>query len=487
MIESENPYANSLLKNEFRGGDIAETGFTFQDNMILASIPGWLRRQSFTSMIREATGDYEALFFYPSGQGCQRLGVECKGHTMLPKEFWDEVENFRQIDSRNLGAYSRFLIQSTGVGETLKPVLEALRRIRGAWPFYDHGAPAVQADSYAEYENLVVKKGRSAEQAEFLFSKVEVDWNLSKEEEVGITKFVQQLQTHFPETMNATGRDLRDAGYRVRDLLRSRKAQPVLRGELEEAIWREMPASARPDFSSLTIFTAHDDASWRGADQDRLVFDWRQFFGGPERHYPAPETWRECLRGELQACKAWIGEQSRPRRLLVTGSRRNSAEFAIGHVFRSAADYVLLKEQKDALWRTDEHANGDTPDYQWEIIFPEPGPSPELAVCIAVLGHHTVGESFVTALREEGTTGIPLLSLSSSAPLVSAAHVNRAVQTAKNELVAALSSTGARLVRLYLWGPAVFALFLGHRLNIEAEVLCFEKDGSGRYVPTWRF
>lgn len=469
-----------------QGGAVAETGFGFQDNMVLFNIPGWLRMDAFTSIIREASCDYEARFFNPTRYGLQIVGVECKGYTVSFSDFWKEIDDFRELDEQNPGAYSRFLFQCAGVDGKLKPILVALQRIRGAWPFYDAGAPNIQKDSYNEFEARVLKAKRSIDQARFLFERVDVDFQLSTDERAGISKFVDQLQVNFPILARTPAGDLHVAALRVRDLLKSRKAEHVLRNELEEAIWGDMLEQARPDQSRLTIFTSHDDASWAGADPKCLVSDWRSFFGGSERHYPAPEAWAAGPLRELAACRDWIEEQGRPRRLLIKGSRRNSSEFAVGSVFRSAAGFVLCKEQKDGIWSTDEHASADTPAYNWNITFPSQTTAAELAVAIVVLGENSICESFVTALRKGTDREIALLGLSSSHPFVSAAHVNRAVQGAKNEILRALSSTGARIVRLYLWGPAVLALFLGHRFNVEAQVICYEKDGSGRYVPTWQ-
>ncbi len=56
----------SLLEPQSCGGDIAKTGFSFQDHYILAQIPVWLAQEGFTAMVQEGIGDVEIKFFTPN-------------------------------------------------------------------------------------------------------------------------------------------------------------------------------------------------------------------------------------------------------------------------------------------------------------------------------------------------------------------------------------------------------------------------------------
>jgi hypothetical protein len=67
--------------------------------------------------------------------------------------------------------------------------------------------------------------------------------------------------------------------------------------------------------------------------------------------------------------------------------------------------------------------------------------------------------------------------------LASDAHVNRAVAAAKAAVQSAVAETAAEVIHLFLATPAHFALFLGHRLNATARVVCHERSDCG-YVPT---
>jgi len=55
----------TLQDPQSSGGEIAEGGFNFQNNVILFYIPIWLNDDSFTGFVREAIGDFEVKFFTP--------------------------------------------------------------------------------------------------------------------------------------------------------------------------------------------------------------------------------------------------------------------------------------------------------------------------------------------------------------------------------------------------------------------------------------
>src|SRR5690606_18878694 len=102
MMEHNSNSVPSLFERESRGGDNAERGFSFQEQVILAHIPMWLAYEGFSKIIREAMGDTEAQFFLP-GYGTQTELIEAKNHSLTPSEFWDEIERFQGIDKGSPG------------------------------------------------------------------------------------------------------------------------------------------------------------------------------------------------------------------------------------------------------------------------------------------------------------------------------------------------------------------------------------------------
>lgn len=99
----------SLLERQSRGGGIAEGGINFQADVVLSMIPKWLRMEGFSSMVREGMLDAEAKFFVP-GRGYKKEGIEVKDHLISKSEFWNEVEQFKQIEKGSGGDYQWFTL-----------------------------------------------------------------------------------------------------------------------------------------------------------------------------------------------------------------------------------------------------------------------------------------------------------------------------------------------------------------------------------------
>ena len=209
---SDEKRAPSLLDAEARGGDTAEGGFSFQENMLVARVPAWLRREGFSEMVREALGDAEAKFFVP-GKDEVREFVEYKNHQIAPAEFWTEIGRFQELDRGAPGAYQRFVLVCTGVSEGARPVAEALRRVRDPDSFYE-GASEIQSSSFDSFLEVVERAGRSREDAEFLFSKVHIESDAPGAERLALEVFGGSLKEHFPETSRLSGDDAEAAFQR---------------------------------------------------------------------------------------------------------------------------------------------------------------------------------------------------------------------------------------------------------------------------------
>ena len=157
----------SLIAPQATGGDSAEGGFQYQISWTIARIPIWLVQDGFTEMIRESLGDVEAKFFVP-GIGLRREFVECKNHLLRPSEFWEEIENFWEKDKHAPNSYQRFVLACTSVSTELNPVMNALRRVREAYSFYE-GAHEIQDASYSDFVEVIKRRNQSKDMADFLF------------------------------------------------------------------------------------------------------------------------------------------------------------------------------------------------------------------------------------------------------------------------------------------------------------------------------
>lgn len=470
----------TLLDSEAMGGEVAEGGFKFQDQLILARIPTWLACDGFIEMIREALGDTEARFFAPN-LGITREFVEYKNHHLTPSEFWPEIERFHALDVAHPGSYGRFVLVCTSVSDLLRPMLNGLRRLRDASPFYS-GAPTVQDASYEDFAEGVHKLYKDASIAAFLFDKVFVDTDPPKSVDQGFELFRGSLERHFPVFQDMGARQARAAWDALTILVGGRKAKPIKRDELEAAIWSGV-VGGQPTAAPIRLFTSSEPLTGRWELPADLRLDWSAFSGGAERAFPPADVWDEVVIRQLRATREWIIETNRRRRIILSGQRRLSASVAIGAVFNAVSGFAIDMEYRGEIWPTDDHAAPDTPNYTWLVDVPLVREASELAVVIGI-GRDVAPE--VRTYLSGKQLDLPVLVLSGSDPLLSARHTNAAVRGAKAALSDAMAKSGAKLVHLFLATPAHFALFLGHRLNATSAIQCYERVGTNMYHATCR-
>ncbi len=469
----------SLLEPQATGGDTAEGGFTFQQGVILAQVPRWLADEGFTEFTRESLGDTEAKFFVPA-RGFEREFVEAKGYSITPAGFWDEIARFREIERGSPGTYRRFILATAGLSAGLGSLVNGLRRIRDPHAFYGDGA-TINANSFADWLRIVEGGGHTEGEARFLFEKVWVEDDLRGTEAFGEAVFKDAFIRHLPEYGDLPARILSDVYAHLQVAIRDRLNRPFGRRELEAAIRGSLDARFLPGVRPILIHTAG-----RPAGHDRgpgLRFDWAEFFGGEDRHYPRAERWNERLLGELCLAREWIVQHRSVRRVVLTGERRLSATLAIGSVFSAVAGFAIEIQHRGRSWATDAHARDAPPAYPLQYALPD-GRGERLVVSIGV--PWAIGEEVDAALPGLGLAGMPTLHLHGVAPLDSAEQANWAVGQIKGAIRTGLARSGARQIDLFFAGPSFLALFLGHRLNATAPVQCYEWISPGRYVATCR-
>jgi hypothetical protein len=469
----------NLLSPEATGGDTAETGFTFQDALILAKLPGWMARDNFTSFTREAMLDAEAKFFVP-GHGFRREGLEAKDYSLTPMVFWDEVDTFRRHDRDSPGTYQWFTLVGTGLSAELRPLANGLRRVRGAYSFYDPGS-GVRDNSYSEYQQRVEKLEQDAAAAQFLFEKVliETDWSQLNSNAEGV--FWQQLQHYLPEFQRYTGAALRQAYQNLQALLRTRKGQEIARHEVEAALAAALPAPQPWTPEPVRLFTAGSDEP---EPDGSIRLEWNRFSGGSDRTFPSRDIWQSDLIAPLVTLREWMVTARRPRRIRLLGTRRLSSSVAIGSVFSAVAGFSLEMEYRDGVWwRTDAHSTRSDPPPS--CVASSLGDNGERLLVVVDIIRDVMGE-VRTFTAASGMDKQPCLHLKVDAAITSAEQANGLVQLIKREVLSALQRTGAKEIDLFFAGPAPLALFLGHRLNATAPVQCYERVAPGQYVPTCR-
>lgn len=478
MQRNDEQLTPSLLESESKGGDIADSGFSFQDNIMIARIPVWLAQEGFTSMIRESIGDIEANFFVPK-IGFIKEFLEVKNHSLTPTEFWKEIKRFQDVDNGSPGTYRWFTLVSAGLSTDLKPLVNGLRRLRNPYNFYDNGS-GVKENSFQDYVRVVEKVGNNEQVAEFLFDKVLIEHEYSTAQVHGEALFRQYLIDHLPEYEDLSNRILTDIYANFLKLIRQRKNKPISRKEVETKLREKIDSKYLPEVNPVSIFTSQKE------EKDiytvpGLCFNWAAFFGGETRTYPPAKEWNQQLLGELEQTQKWITEYRSVKRIRLTGNRRLSASLAIGTVFSAVAGFTVEMEHRGEIWATDAHPNSSTLEYS--LSTQAVGESGEhLIVTVAII--RDIAADVEVSLEQYGLIGMPKLHIYGQEAVVSPQQANLAVRKIKNLISETLTSTRSKLLHLFLATPAHLALFLGHRLNAIAPIQCYEWTSPQRYTRT---
>ncbi len=468
---------SSLLSPQARGGDIAEQGFQYQFNSTITQIPNWLAQDGFTEMIREALGDVEAKFFVPDA-GIRHEFVEYKNYRLKPNEFWQEIENFREIDQQDPDSHQQFVLVCQSVADELKPITNSLKRVRDPYSFYD-AVKQIQDISYSDFVEVVKSRGQSKKMADFLFLKVRFKLGIVDGETHARGIFIEEMKRYFPEFRTLSGKSTDAAYSQLTELVKSRTNQSIYRHELENAIWQGITEKDCAKFT-IRMHTAFEKNIDKGPD-GCLQFDWKSIFGGTNRNYPPTDEWNRKVTDKLCATKEWLIATKRTRRIHLIGHRRLSASIAIGATFSAVSGFTIGIQTKDGIWWTNSHAKENTADYHWEQSI-DGESNDEIAVGISIL-KDTANADVERYLETKHFNG-KRLYLYSNAALQSDEQTNVAVQKAKSIIQELISRTQAKKIHLFFAGPAQFALFLGHRLNTLGEIQCYEWVSTDRYIPT---
>ena len=476
MTESDH-LTPSLLEPQSRGGDIAEGGFSFQDHIILARIPHWLAQDGFTAMLRENIGDVEAKFFVPE-QGFVAELLEVKVYSLQPSHFWKEIKRFKEIDTGSPNTYRVFILVSTGISKDLEPLINGLRRVRNPKDFYEQNS-LVYANSLNDYIQLVKKSGGSEEDANFLLKKVEIEFDWSTAKLQGEALFKQSFTECLQEYNDLSIKTLDNIYNNLGIFLRQKRNEIITRKDLENKLREKIPSNQLPDLRSILIYTATDNAD--NPTHPGLRFDWADFYGGETRQIAQTETWNELVI-KLQKTRNWIENHRNTKRIKLLGNRRLPACLALGSVFSAVRGYAIEMEYRSQIWATDSHATSETPAYPW-INQTTGDMGDRLVVIISLL--RDIRSNVEKNLAKYELEGMPQLHIHGHEPIISPEHTNVATKGIKDLIIENLRCTGSKEIHLFVAGPAPLALFLGHRLDATAPVICYGWSNE-QYTRTCR-
>lgn len=477
-MASSNPKPVSLVERESTGGEIASSGFDFQDNYLVTKIPHFLSFQGFTALTQESILDIEAKYFVP-GVGEKIEGFEVKDHQVTPKEFWEEMERFQLINSENPDLYLFFTLVSPNTSKEIHPLINKLRRIRDPYHFYPEDSKLIE-NSYEVFKDTVLGMEKDEKMADFLFRKVLIEptWN-PHEQVVGV--FCDEFVKYFPQYETISHSTIKNIYPNLLEFIKFRKNKPIYRLELERHILSSIEEKSQVLSKSIVINTLIKN---KNKLEKEFCFNWESFFGGDGRVFPSAEQWNQTLIRELKETKNWISQNSNSRDIRLFGNRRISASLALGHTFSAVSGFSLEINIGDESFRTDSHPDNSTPEYPLSVISAifENNESKRLAVAIGIM--RDISEEVKNYLSAEGKYNQPLLNILSDKPISSASQANLAVRNIKGYLSDALVKGNIEIIDLFFAGPSFLALFLGHRLNATSKVQCYEWTGPNKYTPT---
>jgi len=465
----------SLLEPQSRGGEIADSGFSFQDRVILAHIPDWIGQEGFTAMVKEATGDFEAKFYVPN-RGFEKDLVEVKDHTLSPNEFWKEIARFQQIEDGSPNTYRRFTLIGTGASKELQPILNGLKRVQGSQDFYEE-QDAVRSNSIDEYIRLIESNDHTKQDALFLIKYVTVETDWSTVKSTGEAIFKDKLVKALQEYEDLPTRILNDIYNHLSTFIRNNINRPISRKELEINLQEKIPTNQRPAIRPIVVYTAitpNDNPSFPG-----LRFDWTQFSGGEIRTISPPEHW-DCLLHDLQETRTWIENHRNTKRIRLEGNRRLPACFAFGSVLSAVRGYAIEMDCRGEAFTTDCHSTPDTPPYFLKHQLTQK--EGNILVVSISIARNIVAE-VQDNLDRLGLSDESFLDIQGDLAITSPEQANLVVKNIKDSIVQNLQSTSCNAIHLFYAGPAHLALFLGHRLDATAPVTCYGWSG-GKYFRT---
>jgi len=450
-----------ILEKESTGGVTARVGFEYQDAYVLQNLPKWLSQSAFSHVVSEAAGDVEVCFYGRAGS-VRRLMLEAKNHDLSSAVFWNEIYRFKQAHDTSPLEFVRFgLVCSDHNGRT-SPFVAMLTRLRGVGASYQPDSVILQRDR-EEVVAWATKQGVRedlAELAEFALRHVDFE---TYSPESSDAAFAGELTQHLT-TIDLGGKQ----AARLRDLFKAHIAKsssgPVYRHQFELNIC-EVLANDRSDWMCTPTRVRLNSG---GATLDQLALP-AEGFVGPRRSSKMAADWQDLSRS-AQDVATFLSTKTERRSVLLDGHQGISAACLLGHAFRATNKFVLHVEHNGLVYRTDVY---DQPAGQFFEASVRKAAGKTLEGAVSISFTTAVGSDL--ELRNDGALeGLPVLALESGRAVAGQAEMSLAVNEAKAALVRFRSENRLELIHLFIKGPSVFSMLLGHRLNGVCKVQLYD-------------
>jgi hypothetical protein len=358
-----------------------------------------------------------------------------------------------------------------------------LARLRGAKPFYDDAASALDA-TRDDVDERMRKHDLTEEQIQFIHDKVfiEVGHGDLSHDERALELFIARLLAH-PEFAGKIRAMVQPA---YAELLRRVSASKgvVLDKPLIESILRSAVLVDLSQEASVTV-SIHNWTKETFDPPADYELDWTANFDRASRRVPPPDVWNSDLVPQLDALRKQIMTTGAMRTIRLRGKCALSTGVALGATFPAVGGWTFEIPQPPAQqhWRSDATP---TPGYalQEEIIEGRPDGAD------LVLGLNIRGDGRVDVMRYIETTGqAPNAFVYMSPPSQGAQSIGGAedgcsmARAVRDRLGEILKARQLRMTRLFFYGPFALSVFVGQQLTSIGKIQLFEYQDPG-YVPS---
>lgn len=219
-----------------------------------------------------------------------------------------------------------------------------------------------------------------------------------------------------------------------------------------------------------------------------MELDWTAYFQREARRIATEAEWNDTLLPQLEAARA-LCERAHAGFVDVRGLLPLSAALAVGAALPTVAGYRLRCEQptqdrRPALWRSDATPSRLTWDAE---VLRESAEGRDSLVILAISGDARADAARLIAAADADLGRVVLATPAGGAGdsvLQQDADAVALANEARKLLKQERQSHGARRIRLVLYAPAGFALFLGQRLNALGTITTYERTRDGAYQPS---
>jgi len=470
-LSSENK-PPALTDAKGMGGVIAQEGFDYQLWDGLVRLPDWLANPGFEEMIFEGLEDLESRFFAPQAPHYRLLErYQAKCGSLSPGGVQEVFQSFLSFET----AFPDITRVHTLVTPRLPPKLSWLGRdplrVRRARPFYAPFVDVVAASDTRLKDDLIDAFGEPL--GSFVVNKVEVSERNLPDRDSAVQAFGVALDRAFP-TLEAPARRIERTFEALSGLVRKTVGKPLARTDLirlvEAELGQPLPLPA--------AFPLHIRSDRNETNERALEIDASAFSGG-DSPFPESKIWTEELLAPLNRTARWLRARG-VSRVALGGSYRLTTAMVLGWSLRSAIGLELEIPTRENPWLTDDHPLGEEPLTAWRIEEPSMLDHDALNVSIGVLRDPSSDLSTTAGVKAES-----ILALHLPKALVSGQAAQASVATVKRSVDTAVTRLRPKAIKLFIAGPAAFAVALSHRWNAMPPTQLHEfQSREQRYVPT---